>query len=79
MKKKQPIILIGGGGHCISCIDVVEKTDQYEILGILDVKAKVGTKIGKYEVIGTDDEIPKLTNKCANLNLQAYEKKFIKK
>lgn len=52
------IILIGGGGHCISCIDVIKSTGKYDIAGILDVKEKVGTKILDVPVIGTDDELP---------------------
>ena len=35
MKK---IILIGGGGHCKSCIDVIENENKYKIIGIIDKK-----------------------------------------
>jgi sugar O-acyltransferase (sialic acid O-acetyltransferase NeuD family) len=35
MKK---IILIGGGGHCKSCIDVIENGNKYKIKGIIDKK-----------------------------------------
>lgn len=59
---KQPIILIGGGGHCISCIDVIESTGKYEIAGILDVPDKVGSSILGYPVIGTDDKIETFTS-----------------
>ena len=34
MKK---IILIGGGGHCKSCIDVIEQEGKYRIAGIVDM------------------------------------------
>ena len=37
MKK---IILIGGGGHCKSCIDVIENENKYKIIGIIDKKKK---------------------------------------
>ena len=37
MKK---IILIGGGGHCKSCIDVIENGNQYKIVGVNDKKKK---------------------------------------
>ena len=33
MKK---IILIGAGGHCKSCIDVIEEEKKFEIVGIID-------------------------------------------
>ena len=29
----RDIILIGGGGHCKSCIDVIEMTNKYNIIG----------------------------------------------
>jgi sugar O-acyltransferase (sialic acid O-acetyltransferase NeuD family) len=37
MKK---LILIGGGGHCKSCIDVIENENKYKIVGIIDKKKK---------------------------------------
>jgi len=55
--KKKEIILIGGGGHCKSVIDVIEAENKFQIIGILDVNEKVGTKILGYTIIGTDDEI----------------------
>lgn len=63
---KQPIILVGGGGHCVSCIDVIEETGLYDIIGILDHHEKVGSYILQYQVIGTDDDIPNLLLECSN-------------
>jgi len=57
---KKLIVLLGGGGHCKSCIDVIEQTGQYEIMGILDPQLKIGHKVLQYKVIGTDDDIPEL-------------------
>ena len=34
----QKLILLGGGGHCKSCIDVIEQESKYTIEGILDKK-----------------------------------------
>ncbi|MEK6658639.1 MAG: acetyltransferase, partial [Campylobacterota bacterium] len=31
---REKIILIGGGGHCKSVIDVIEMQNRYEIMGI---------------------------------------------
>lgn len=56
MKK---LILIGGGGHCKSCIDVIEQEGKYKIIGILDLPDKVGQKVLGYEIIGIDDDIEK--------------------
>jgi len=55
----QKLILVGGGGHCKSCIDVIEQENKFEIVGILDVEEKIGQEICDYKIIGTDDEIEK--------------------
>jgi|SRR5665647_315819 len=62
----QPIILIGGGGHCISCIDVVEQTGLYQIIGILDLPEKLGLKVLNYSVIGTENELGKFLPECSD-------------
>jgi len=54
---KPKILLLGGGGHCRSCIDVIEQEGRYEIAGILDTKEMIGEKILGYSCIGTDDDI----------------------
>jgi len=54
---KQKLILIGGGGHCKSCIDVIESTAKFEILGIIDIPQLLGTKILNYKIIGNDNDI----------------------
>jgi len=55
----RDIILIGGGGHCKSCIDVIESTGHYRIFGILDVPEKIHQKLLGYSIIGSDNDIPK--------------------
>jgi sugar O-acyltransferase (sialic acid O-acetyltransferase NeuD family) len=62
----NPIILIGGGGHCISCIDVIESTGLFTIIGILDTHEKVGQKVLDYPIIGTDEDIKNLMSQCSN-------------
>lgn len=54
---KKSLILVGGGGHCKSVIDVAESAG-YNILGILDMLEDVGKPVLDYKVIGTDDDIP---------------------
>ena len=58
--KKKPIILLGGGGHCKACIDVIEQEGKYDIIGIIDLASKTGSRILNYEIIGTDDDMPEL-------------------
>ena len=33
---KSSIILLGGGGHCKSCIDVLENDEKFKIKGIVE-------------------------------------------
>ena len=58
----EKIVLVGGGGHCLSCIDVVEQQGKYEIAGILERLNVQDDFIGGYPVIGTDDDITELIN-----------------
>lgn len=60
MKK---IILIGGGGHCKSVIDVIEKEKRYKISGIVDKPEFIGTEILEYKVIGSDLDLETLAKK----------------
>lgn len=57
--QKKKLVLIGGGGHCKACIDVVECTGQYEIIGILDHDKLLGTNVLGYKIIGSDNDIAK--------------------
>jgi len=58
---KKNIILIGGGGHCKSVIDVIETTELYIIEGIVDIPEKLGEKVLNYEKKWTDTDLEKLT------------------
>ncbi len=56
------ILIIGGGGHCKSVIDVIELTGEYKIYGIIDISEKVGQKVLGYEIIGTEEDLEKYRN-----------------
>ena len=60
-KIKPNIVLIGGGGHCISVIDVIENENKFSILGILDSNCKENNLLG-YNRLGGDNLIPELVN-----------------
>lgn len=59
---KKVIFLVGGGGHCLSVIDVIESTDKFIIGGIIDIESKVGTNVLGYKYIGVDSDLPKYIN-----------------
>ena len=57
------LILIGGGGHCRSAIDVIESEGKLNITGITDQKENVGKNISGYKILATDEGLPKLISK----------------
>lgn len=60
---KKEIILVGGGGHCKSCIEVIESSGEYEIAGIVDVEEKIGEEILNYKILGSDNDLKQLREK----------------
>jgi len=58
MKK---IILIGAGGHCVSCIDVIELGKKFSICGLIDNGNK--KKLLDYKIIGRDSDLKNIFKK----------------
>lgn len=57
----KALLLTGGGGHCRSCIDVIEAEGQYQILGIVQhVSDGIDGADGifGYPVVGSDEDLP---------------------
>jgi len=54
----EKILLIGGGGHAKSVIDVIEQEGRFEIAGIVEKFIGESHSVLDYEIIGTDDELP---------------------
>ena len=59
MKK---IYLFGGGGHALSCIDVIERQKKFKILGIIDEKLESKQKILNYSIIKKSSLFKKKNN-----------------
>jgi sugar O-acyltransferase (sialic acid O-acetyltransferase NeuD family) len=53
---RPKLILVGGGGHCVSCIDVIEQEGKYEIAGVVDLNISSGILLG-YPTLGGDDSL----------------------
>ncbi len=64
---KPKIILVGAGGHCRSCIDVIEQEGRFDILGVVDqdVSGKPSNVLG-YPLMGPDKELPDIRKQCDN-------------
>jgi sugar O-acyltransferase (sialic acid O-acetyltransferase NeuD family) len=58
----KEILLIGGGGHCRSVIDVIEQGTEFKVAGIVDKLELLGTNVLGYRVIGNDTDLEKLAN-----------------
>jgi len=63
---KEEIVLIGGGGHCKACIDVIELGGRFKIAGIIDVKEKLHQRVLGYEIIGSDIELHEIVRHYNN-------------
>ncbi|MDH3346509.1 MAG: NeuD/PglB/VioB family sugar acetyltransferase [Desulfobulbaceae bacterium] len=57
------IVLIGGGGHCRSCIDVIEQAGSYSVAGIVDLPEKLGHQVLGYEIFATENQLDELVRK----------------
>lgn len=58
----KELILVGGGGHCKSCIDVIEKEAKFQVAGIVDTKTKIGQNVLGYPIIGSDEDLEAISN-----------------
>ncbi|MCX5807609.1 MAG: acetyltransferase [Proteobacteria bacterium] len=59
----EDLILFGGGGHCRSCIDVIETENIFRIAGIVDIKEKLHQKVLGYEILSTEDDLAGLVER----------------
>jgi sugar O-acyltransferase (sialic acid O-acetyltransferase NeuD family) len=66
MKQKEDLILIGGGGHCRSCIDVIEMEGRFTIRGIVDQKESLDKTLANYPLLGREEDLAELAKSCKN-------------
>jgi sugar O-acyltransferase (sialic acid O-acetyltransferase NeuD family) len=66
MSTLPELLLIGGGGHCRSCIDVIEAEGKYKIAGIVNQSGGSREQILGYDVLGDDEDLPELLKKHPN-------------
>ncbi len=57
----EPLVLVGGGGHCRSCIEVIECAGIWRITGVLDPGKALGAEVSGYPVLGGDDQLEHLS------------------
>lgn len=79
----ENLILVGGGGHCKSCIDVIEAENKFKIAGIVDRKEKLHQKVLDYEIIATDEDLLNLSKEYEYFlitigQIKSYENRMAK-
>ena len=58
--------LVGGGGHCKACLDVLTLEGRHTVSGIIDRPEKAGTAILGYAVSATDEDMARLAGEGAS-------------
>lgn len=66
----KKMLLIGGGGHCLSVIESVFELNQYLEIGIVDPVLPVGTMVMGVPVLGNDSDL-------SRLRLEGYTEAFV--
>lgn len=66
MSRLQGVVLIGGGGHCRSVIDVIEAQGTLPIAGIVEQPGFGEEAILGHPVLGTDDDLPRLAREFSH-------------
>jgi len=61
MEIKDNIVLLGGGNHVQYSIDIIEKENKYNIVGIIDSIKNIGEELYGYKVIGRQEDIQDLS------------------
>lgn len=61
---KSNLILIGAGGHSISCIDVIEQQGQFQIVGFVGLQEQLDAQHEEYgySTIATDSDLLSLAS-----------------
>lgn len=64
---KQSIVLIGGGGHCRSCVEIIEAAGCFTIAGVIDAAVPAGQTAAGYPVLGDDSCLQEAIRAHANV------------
>lgn len=56
----RKVAIIGAGGHAKVLIDIIEKSDDARLVGLIDRPENVGQSVLGHKIIGADQDIPAL-------------------
>lgn len=60
---KKNILIIGASGHAKVIIDILERLNQYNIIGLVDTYKSKTERLFNYNILGTEHDIPQLIKK----------------
>tara|TARA_B100000035_G_scaffold61777_2_gene49855 strand:- start:9834 stop:10457 length:624 start_codon:yes stop_codon:yes gene_type:complete len=55
-----PILLIGAGGHCKSCINLIDSIPEFKVKGIIDHPGSSTKEVLGHKVLASDNEMESL-------------------
>lgn len=61
------VVLVGAGGHCRACVDVIESTNQFRVAAIVGCEREIGSSVLNYPVEHSDADLPSLVNQFGNV------------
>lgn len=61
MSDKINIVVIGASGHAKVIIDIIEKSNHYNIIGLIDSFKEASRSIFDYTILGTENDLVKLS------------------
>ena len=67
--KKTELLLIGAGGHCRSCIDLISCIPDFGIAGVVDRDGSDSKEVMGHNVIGTDSMLEVLLEKFNQVHI----------
>ena len=67
---KRKIVLVGAGGHAKSCINLIEKINEFKIIGLTDSRKK--GYLLNYKILGDDTILDQ--KKFRNIDLSKFSK-----
>ena len=63
---RDPILLVGAGGHARACLDVIEQEGRFVVKGLVGLPKEVGSAIFNSPVLGTDEDLSTLLGHCSS-------------
>ena len=63
MPKK--IIVVGGGGHTVSSLDIINQNKKFKIFGLVGKKKDLGNLVGNIRIKYEDKDLNKIRKKCS--------------